>query len=202
MKLNLRRVASTAADVAVFLAGYTLARQALGLWAATLKVVDEAIVGIDVDDEPSPPVAGGVVTVAGAVLHNGIHGLLPLTAYLDFRSVDPLAVSITFVANIELACGELVEDRQTWSFGFDLIDTALSCADERIVGEGDVRTQYLVNAGVLVLHLNDTKGEMRRIDIDAGPLPNFVSEALRLGASRPGNVDDAIERLLDGTWRQ
>lgn len=144
-----------------------------------------------------------VLVTAGAVLDNGTHGELPLTANFVYNPADPVAVSMTLILDVELDSGHMARDQSTWTFGRGLLDTALSSINSRTVGDGDVTVTYYYGQNLLRLQLTDVHGQKHALYVDAEPVQQFMEQSLRMvPADRETvDVDTAIEKLLDGTWQ-
>ena len=140
-----------------------------------------------------------VVTVAGAVLKNGRYGDLPLTAHFLYTPRDPMAVTMTLILEVELACGDVAATQTTWVFARDIIDTALSRLSAVPVGHGDVTAMYLVDADLLRITLTDVEGVRHPVYVDAAPLYTFMEESLKATPAHEESmdVDDAIAQILD-----
>lgn len=144
-----------------------------------------------------------IIVIAGAVLQNGKHGELPLTANFVYNPDDPMAVSMTLILDVELPCGDMATTQNTWVYSRDLLDVALSRLDRVPIGAGDVTVTYLVKPDVVRIELTDVQGDKHALFVDAEPVYDFMEQSLRVipAHKEKVDVDAAIHQLLDGTWQ-
>lgn len=209
--MELDRFTRTAVGIAAgYLAGATLVK-IRGWIDRTLDEIDNAFIDFDdwedvedVEDEGCTAEPGHIHEVAGAVLHNGDYGMLPLVADLCYRIDEPYSIAMRLTLYVELASGQMASDSSTWEFARDLLDLAFSKEGQR-VGEGDVQVEVVgLNGEVVSFYLTDARNTLRRVDVDAEPLRTFMAESFKLNDNFGENlhVDAAIRRLLDGSWQQ
>lgn len=159
---------------------------------ATLAEIDEALALVWDEDEEAEEqeacVCGSTehrstktaILEAPAWLDNEEHGVLPLSAQFQFSQLDPLAVSLKLTLNLYRDEEFLGRDEQTWSFARDLIDTALSTDDHRMVGDGDVKVQYDPEQDELWIWMKDLSEVDHRITTAAGPVRQFMATSFRI----------------------
>jgi hypothetical protein len=138
-----------------------------------------------------------VLMTAGAVLNNAEHGPLPLTANFVYTATDPVAVSMTLIAELELGSGEMVSEQQTWVFARNLLDAALSHGSFP-VGEGDVVITHDRVRDVVTFTLLDLHGVPHQLYVDVEPVVEFLERSLRLvpTGAETVDVDAALGQLL------
>lgn len=175
----------------------------------TLSQIDEALCRIgdsfdlddDEDEKPAQhcDVCGGAGhrsnTIAlletPAWLDNAEHGVLAMTAKFQFDQSDPLAIEMTLVVQVYRGDEFLGQDQQCWGFARDILDTALSTSDQRMIGDGDVRAQYAPERDELWVWLYDSKGAEHRITMPAGPVRQFMANTFRIVPAGTEAYDDA-----------
>lgn len=184
----------------------------------TLAEIDEALCilsdleGVPYENPAEPCVCGStehtatrlVVINVDALLENGDYGVLPLGLQFQYSESDPLAVTMLATVEVDVEGKVVGVDQQAWCLDRDIIDTALSREDGSMVGDGDVRAQYNSSVDELWLHLTGEDGKLRRVDIPAPPMREFMAATFHVvpaGAEEP-LVESAITKLLDGTWEQ
>lgn len=203
MERNHRRAANAAAYGTAVAAGYFAARVVSNWVERTLALIDEGFADLDFDDYDvdeaqqvdEPCVCGStdhkssrlVITETRGVLHNDIHGHLPLAVELFYMEHEPLAVHMRLTADIEVAPGRIVEDSQTWSFAREILDAAMSTT--RVVGEGDVKAQCIDPDGVVAIWLTDSEGIGRRVDLGSAPVGDFLASTFAITPSGEETVD-------------
>lgn len=136
-----------------------------------------------------------IVRTTGGVLKTPA-GDLPVVAHLTYLTSDPVAVSMTLVAELEMCDGRMLVDQQTWVFGRNLIDQA-ACT-MLPTGDGDVTVEYLPVPDLFQLTLTDVYGKKHALYLEAEPVIEFMAASFALvpADGEVVDVDGAIERLL------
>jgi len=199
--------------------------RAVRTWAEdTLAQIDEALcrLTIDDDDDDDDDADGEEACVCGSVEHsstkvailetpawldNAEHGALPLKAEFKYDQSDALAIALTLTLQVYAGEEYLGSEQQTWGFARDILDTALSTTDQRMVGDGDVRAQYDGEQDDLWIWLYDTHDSEHRITTPAGPVRQFMATSFAIvpaGTESYDNpaVDDEIQDLLGRAGEQ
>lgn len=200
MALNLRKVAAHAAAVAAGLFG-----------ARTLQSftqhVDDALALFDEDDEEERCVCGSPdhtpirftsISTQGLIL--GKVADLPVAVTFMYFDNDPHAVTMVLAPTIQMP--PPLPAVAKWAYARDLLDSAVSTTDMRIVGSGDVRTQYETLTDTVNIHLNDAADENHVLVVDAESVRDFLEGSFNLvpAGTEAEDVDAAITSLLNGTW--
>lgn len=215
------RVTTRAAlGVAAVAAGVYAARRAATWVENTLAQIDEAFAfaaldedqdedqgddqghgGFMIPDEDGTCVCGSsdhkahttAVLETPAELANGEFGPLPLQAIFEFHQSDPFAVNMTLMLDVYRDQQFVGRDQQTWCYARDIIDTALSCTDDRMVGDGDVQAQYVNEDDELYIWLTDVAGESRRVTVPAGGLRHFMAASFKIVPAGSETYDAAVD---------
>lgn len=222
MDQDIRKIARAALGAAGYVVGYYIGKAlATGnrVIVELLKKVDDAL-DVEFDhlfleqqgDQPEPCVCGStdhesarLVSVhTGAILHNGSYGPQPMTADFTYYETDPLAVAMTLSMPVEMPDGTVAYDSETWGYARDILDSALSHTDARMVGQGSVTAQYWPEQDCLAIWLRDVNEVQHRVDVDAEAVRMFLQNSYSIvgQGSETHDVDAAIEHLLSGTWEQ
>jgi hypothetical protein len=157
----------------------------------TLAEIDEAL-ALTWDegeyDEDEPCICGSTehratktaILEMPAWLDNPEHGVIPLQAEFQYSEQDPLAVSLKLTLNVYKGEELFGADEQTWNFARDLLDTALSTDDRRMVGDGDVKVQYDPEQDELWVWMKDLQEVEHRVTMAAGAVRQFMATSFRI----------------------
>lgn len=173
----------------------------------TLAEIDEALALTwdEVSDEDEETCVCGstehratktAILEAPAWLDNEEHGVLPLAAEFQFSEQDPLAVSLKLALNVYKGEELFGKDEQTWKFARDLIDTALSTDDRRMVGDGDVKVQYDPEQDELWVWMKDLQEVDHRVTMSAGPVRQFMATSFRIVPAGTETYDGLDTEIL------
>jgi hypothetical protein len=170
-----------------------------------LASIDTAFASMTLDEmerrvTPEPCVCGSTehqarrtaYTVTDGLLHNGTYGYLPVAVGFQYRDDDSLAVTMGVTLHVEAQGRVLGHDYQEWTFARDLIDSALSVTDERIVGVGDISVQYHASTDEVWIWLTHADGSKHPLEVPAGPVRRPVLRLLHVRRPR-----GAARRLPD-----
>lgn len=186
----------------------------LRLWVdETLAHIDQALCLLgdhpdDGEDEEDPEQAqterlrtvGRVATLTSGELENGEYGVLPVNIRFIYDEKDPLAVVMVVAVRVETNGRYVGTDRQAWGFARDILDTALSRGDDKVIGEGDISVQYNPARDQVWVWLTNLNGFKHRLSMPAERVREFMVATYRMvPAVQEGvYVEDAIDSLLNG----
>lgn len=137
-------------------------------------------------------------TVMEGALWTHRNAALPITVSLQFHETDPYAITMGVTLHVVVKGKLLGHDQQNWAFSRDLIDTALSTEDERMVGQGDVSTQYAPDRDELYIWLTGENDIKHRVDIPAAPVKEFMAASFSIvpSGAEHTELNSEIETFL------